>query len=148
MKKNKSLIFVILTIVITFFHVLIAHYLAPSGITFLPLTMVVITIIVFRLTDYKIYIKAIVAIFLYFVLDICLKLYAGGTHDWEGQDWIVAYYSIGLILSLPIIIYYLIKNRELRIINKIAFIILFLILIYVENEFFSKLGVEKRFLIK
>lgn len=143
MTKTNSLLITIALILIVLIHLYIGHYFAPNGIDLLPLTMILITVIIFQFTNYKIYIKCLIAALLFLSLDIGLKLYAGGSHDYEGLDWINAFYFIGIIPSLIIIFYKVYKNTEVSLRTKILIVVLSLVFLYFQNDLFGTLGVGR-----
>lgn len=147
MTKTNSLIITVTLIIITFIHLYIGHYFAPSGIVLLPLTMILITVNIFQFTSYKIYIKCLITAFLFLSLDIGLKLYAGGSHDSEGLDFMNLFYFIGIIPSLVIIFYKVYKSTEIILRTKILIIVLSLIFLYFQNDLFGTLGLGRYYAI-
>lgn len=143
MTKSKSLLITVTSIIIVLIHLYIGRYFAPNGIDLLPLTMVILTVLIFQFTEYKIYIKCLIIALLFLSLDVGIKLYSGGSHDYEGSLWINSFYFIGLIIPLIIIIYKVYKSPKIILRTKILTIILFIVFIYVENYLFGNLGVGR-----
>ncbi len=143
MTKLNSLLIPIISIIIVLFHIYIGHYYAPHGIDLLPITMILVTIMIFQFTNLKIYFKLVITAILFLMLDVGIKLYSGGTHDVEGLEWMYAFYFIGLILCLPIILYKIFKNAGINTTTKILLVILFIAFLYFQKNIFWDLGLGR-----
>jgi hypothetical protein len=140
MNKIISHFITIISIFTVFFHISIGHFFAPNGITFLPITMILMTFLIFQLTGYKIYVKCFITVLLFLTLEIGIKFFAGGHHDNEGQIWINSFYLFGLIPSTIIIFYKIFKNTEIILKIKILIVCLFLVFQYLQSILFGSLG--------
>jgi len=145
MFKANSLLFTTISIILVLVHLYIGHYFAPNGIDKLPVTMIIITILIFQFTKFKILVKLGVTLSLFLLLDIGLKLYAGGTHDYEGLDWMNLFYFIGIVICSPIIFYKVFKSNELINTTKILTVVIFIVFLYFQNYLFGNLGVGKSY---
>jgi len=146
MLKNKSSIFyVIISALIVLLDIFVGHFLAPNGITNLPLALIIITVLILFFTKYNIYYQCLIIALLFFTIDIALKLYAGGTHDYEGQDFYTLFYFVGAIPSLGLIFFRVIKNTEINKVSKVLIILAFLIFLYCQNVFLGNLGYGKSY---
>lgn len=145
MKKLNSLLITFLSIILVLLHTYIGHYYSPNGISLLPITMILVTIMIFQFTNLKIYFKLLITAILFLMLDIGIKLYAGGTHDLEGLEWMYFFYLFGLIFCLPIILYKIFKNAEINTTTKILLVILFLVFLYFQKNIFWDLGLGRSY---
>lgn len=72
--------------------------------------------------------------------DILIKIFAGGTHDWEGAEWITVFLFLGLFISLILIVVYgFIKQKNKK--NE-YFLHLFgsIIILFAYLSYFGSLG--------
>lgn len=139
-KYKSSPLFLIISILIVLFHIYIGYFFAPNGITNLPITLILITVLILFFTNFKIYYQCLIIALLFLSVDIGIKLYAGGTHDSEGQDFQSIFYFVGVIPSLFLIFYRVIKDVEISKISKILIIAAFLIFLYFQNDLLGDLG--------
>ena len=117
MKKYLSILTSVRIILISLFLVLLNNYYAidnaPSSITYTPLLIGIITGIILFTSRIKSFYKFGIITSLVILNDLLIRLYAGGTHDNEGNGWIIGMLFIGLIISLIfIVIYYFVKKRQ------------------------------------
>jgi hypothetical protein len=134
----------ILTITLGFVLLLISNYLGhvhpPFSISWTPILIGLFTGLVLFTTDFRLVIKFSLIIVMIISNDILIKLFAGGTHDWEGVGWIVGLRFVGLIIALIIIVIYgLIKQRDRK---KEILLYLFgsCVIIIAYSSYFDSLG--------
>jgi hypothetical protein len=92
---------------------LLGHYMAPSGILMTPLVIMALT--GWLLPRHSTYSHSILRVGLLALL-ICLhdagiKLYAGGSHDAEGQGFIHFFLFMGLLPAYGYVVYTLTRQR-------------------------------------
>lgn len=122
----------------------VGHYLAPFGIL---LTPVVIGLLVSLLLPLKAtYSSTLLRVFLLALLicahDIGIKLYAGGTHDIEGQGFIHALLFMGLLPAYGYILYSAIRQQGLPLLTRVSVSLLFPLVISLHLFFFANVGYE------
>jgi uncharacterized membrane protein YGL010W len=145
LKYKSSFPFLIISILIVLVDILIGHFFAPTGITNLPIALIVITILILFYTKFNINSQCLIIALLFLFADIGLKLYAGGTHDSEGQDFYNLFYFIGAIPSFGLIIFRVLKNTEINKVKKVFIILAFLIFLYFQNDLLGDLGYGKSY---
>lgn len=143
----RSFLIMIVSILIVLLHVYIGHYFAPKGIDLLPITMTLITILMLQFSNFSIYFKCLFIALMFLSLDLGIKLYAGGSHDLEGLDWMNFFYFIGLIISSIIITYKVYKSSEINSRAKILIIVTFVIFQYFQINLFWNLGLGRYYSI-
>lgn len=76
------------------------HFNPPSSINFTPFLMLILPLISAPFFKYN-YKWACITQFAFFLLnDFFIRKYSGGTHDLEGNDWIVMCSLIGFVLNI------------------------------------------------
>ena len=81
------------------------------------------------------------SVILAFLNDILIKIYAGGTHDYQGLGFILAFTILGLIPSFLYFVFKIYKRNE-KMEYKIIAVLLFIVLIICHHKMFSKLGLD------
>lgn len=136
----------IIALMLVLINGLIGHYYPPNGIDFTLILIPLITLIMcFASKNLNSIFKSLSISMLVMLNDILLKLYAGGTHDLEGLEWIHAFMYMGILIGLIILSINVMKNKEESIFLKISSILLFPLLVYVYLHFFYQLGLEKKY---
>lgn len=74
--------------------------------------------------------------------DILIKLFAGGTHDSEGEGWITLFLILGLIISTIIAIIKISIDRKHKLTHKIIFITLLPTLVGIYLSYFNLFGLS------
>lgn len=111
MIKNKLII--ITGIILLLISNYLGHIQPPFSISWTPILIGLFTGLVLFITDFRLLIKFSLIIGMIISNDVLIKFFAGGTHDWEGVEWITIYCFLGLILSLILIIIYgFIKQKK------------------------------------
>lgn len=135
----------IIALMLLLINGLIGHYYPPNGIHFTIILIPLVTgIICFFSKKMSSIFKSLSIALLVILNDILLKLYAGGTHDLEGLEWIHAFMYMGILIGFIILSINVMKNKEESIFLKISSILLFPLLVYVYLHFFYQLGLEKK----
>lgn len=134
----------ILIITLGIATLLISNYLGhvnpPFSISFTPVLIGLFTGMVLFFTDFRLSIKFGLITGLIILNDVLIRLYAGGTHDFEGLGWIAGFLFIGLIISLiEIIIYGLIKQRNKKV-KYFLYVIGSCVILYAYLSYFSSIG--------
>ena len=100
----------------------------------------------FNSIEFNIYFRAILTAVLIAINDIGIKLYAGGIHDAEGQGVTNVLLLAGVVPCFLILIFCVIKTKDVSVFNKIASVLVFLLLICLHLYFFSDLGLDQSYL--
>jgi hypothetical protein len=118
-------------IIIALFAVLISDFLghiaAPFSILATPFIVGFVSWIIFNKSRLHILIKTLILISLIVINDILIRFYAGGTHDSEGNGWILLMFYIALIIAGISLLVYGIANKQFKwiIINLIISFLVF-----------------------
>lgn len=137
-EKNKLLIY---AIILVFGNVLIGHFLPPSSIILSPVVIVLITVLVLSL-DIRVLVKPLVIGGLISLQDIGIKLFSGGTHDYEGLGWIHFMLLMGVTPYFLVLIYFFAIDKDESFFKKIFSALIFVLLLVIHFSLFSKLGVN------
>lgn len=121
---------------------LLGHYFAPSGILLTPLVIMALT--GWLLPRHSTYSHSLLRILLLALL-ICLhdagtKLYAGGSHDAEGQGFIHLFLFLGLLPASGYIVYGLMRQRAEPVVSRVAAGLLFAAILGLYLWFSAGLG--------
>lgn len=131
----------LLTVVI---NGLIGHFFAPNGIMLTPIVLTITTSLVCLGTKNMKVIFVSILTFLFVALnDISIKLYSGGSHDNEGLGWIYLLLFVGLVPTFGILLTAILKRKDVKYTSKILATIVFVGLIAVHLQLFSKLGLGR-----
>lgn len=140
----KNIIPLIIAVFIVIANGIIGHYFAPNGITFTPVVLTITTyLICFRLKTAKVVLISLLTYIFVALNDFSIKLYSGGTTDYEGLGWIHFFLLIGLIPTLVILSFAIFKKEKEKLSIKILSLILFIILMIIHFQVFSLLGLDK-----
>lgn len=145
MKVLKPFPFVILTLLILLFHGIFGHFYAPEGITYLPVTMLALTVITFRFTSLHIGLKCLALALSFLMLDFAVKLYAGGDHDLEGLDWMNLFYAVGFIISFPFAAYWIVQRSDGKRTVKILLLCFLVVFAFAQYLLFWDLGLGREY---
>ena len=136
----KNVLIITLVILLTLISNYLGHINPPFSINWTPILVGLFTVSIMYFTDFRILVKFILITSLIIINDILIKLFAGGTHDWEGVGWITAFLLLGLLISLAIIVFYGFTKRK----NKKKEFFLFLlgtcIILYSYLSYFGSFG--------
>ena len=123
---------------------IIGHFFAPNGIMFTPIVLIILAILIgLSNTQLKPIWKSVLLAVFIGMHDIGIKLYSGGSHDYEGLGWIHGLLFIGLIPAYGILIYGIFKTKNESKRNKWIAIVLFPLLIWIHLLIFSDLGIGR-----
>ena len=137
-RNNKLLIYAVILVVV---NVLIGHFLPPSGIMLSPIVIVLITVFVLNL-EVRVLVKSLVIGGLISLQDIGVKLFSGGTHDYEGLGWIHFMLLMGVTPSFLAIVYFFAIDKDESVYKKIFSALIFILLLVFHLSLFSELGVN------
>lgn len=138
--KNSIVIGIALTIVIV--NNIFGHYYAPSSIMFTPIVVIVLSyLIAFLAKNIKAIQKTILLAFMIGLHDVCIKLYAGGTHDLPGLGLIHLMLFVGLVPAYPIFIKGIFRTENEPKTNKFIAVILFPLLMWIHLLIYCSLGI-------
>ena len=112
MLKTRNIAVFSISILLTLISNYLGHTNAPFSISATPILIPTIASLLFFISDIKVIPKFLSFIFFIILNDLFIKNFAGGTHDSEGQAWISAFLTIGLLLSLIPILFYFFKKEE------------------------------------
>lgn len=125
--NSRSVLFLIIALLIVIANGINGHFQPPQGITFTPVVLIVTTSCVcFGTKNLHVIIISILAYGFIALNDVLIKLYSGGIHDSEGQDWIVLYMLIGLIPSFLVLLAGIFSRTDEKLSNKLLAIGLFI----------------------
>ena len=136
----KNVFIIILGILLILINNYLGHINPPFSISWTPVLIGLITGLIMYFTDFRISVKFGLITILIISNDVLIKLFSGGTHDWEGAGWISVFLFIGLIISLILItVYGFTKQKKLR---KKYFLNLFAtgLIIFFYLSYFNSLG--------
>jgi len=137
---------ILTSLVIVIANNIVGHFFAPNGITFTPIVLILISVLIGLLnTELTSIWKSILLAGLIGLHDIGIKLYSGGSHDNEGLGWVHGFLFIGLIPAYGILIGGIFKTKSESILKKIIAIILFPLIIWIHLELFSGLGLGRHY---
>lgn len=141
MNKTKT---ILISLGIILINHLNAHFFAPNGITFTPIVVIIISVLIGQLNDdLKPITKSILLAGLISIHDIGIKLFSGGSHDSQGLGWINLMLIIGVVPSFILLANGVFKTKDEPKINKWNAIIIFPILIWFHLLIFSELGLGR-----
>ncbi len=138
MTDNVKIIIVLLIIVITN---ILGHYLPPTSIMLTPITVGLLTGLLI-LTELKIGYRILLITLAIIFNDICIKKFAGGTHDLEGAGFINGFLIIGLIISTVIIIIKTIVLKNTNAIIKIMLTLMMPAIMFLYMQYFGLYGLS------
>lgn len=125
---------------------LIGHFFAPNGIVLTPVVLIITTLLVcYGMKSIKVILISILTFLFVAMNDISIKLYAGGTHDNEGLDWVHLLLFVGLVPAFGILLTRTLSSKGEKVINRILAILLFIGLISVHLQLFSDLGLGRHY---
>ena len=118
----------LLALIIVFnLYFIFANIGAPFGILFFPVFLAGLPIAInFIFSGKNLHIKSLISFFLVFVSDLLLRNFAGGTHDAEGNGFLILFFIIGLVLFFISEIIFIVINpfkKENNIIRNLVLII-------------------------
>jgi hypothetical protein len=140
MKLQKTTLISLLTFILLL-SVTIGHFLPPTGVLIIPVTISLMTgVIIFTNNEFNILTKSILC-YLYIGLnDIGIKLFAGGINDSEGTGWVHLMLFIGLVPSLIMLLIGVFQDKRSTISTNVISILLFISLIFIHLQIFENLG--------
>lgn len=100
---------------------LFGHFVGIFSIFLTPIVVGTITYLFLSL-DYKLIYNIFLIVFAIITNDILIKLFAGGSHDSEGEGLISAFFLLGLIVSTAISIIKISLDRKHKLIHRIIII--------------------------
>jgi hypothetical protein len=121
---------------------LLGHYFAPSGNLLTPLVIMALTGLL--LPSHSTYATSLLRVVLLALL-ICLhdagiKLYAGGTHDAEGQGFLHAFLFLGLLPAYGYVVYRLTHQQAKPVVSRVVAGLLYPAVLGPYLWFFADLG--------
>ncbi len=142
--NNTKTIFISLGVVIA--NNVIGHFFAPNGIMFTPIVLIVISFLIGILNkELKPIWKSAILAGLVSIHDIGIKLYAGGTHDYEGLGWVHSMLFIGLLPAFVLLIIGVFRAKNETKFDKWVAVVLFPVLICIHLLLFSDLGLGRHY---
>jgi len=140
--KREEIILVLSLVIIVLINGLIGCFLAPFGIVFTPVLIFFTTYnICKKCKEMNVILISYFAYLFVALNDVLIKIYAGGTNDYQGLGFILAFTIFGLIPSFLYFVFNIYKRNE-KMEYKIIAVLLFLFLIICHHNMFSKLGLE------
>ena len=139
--KKEEIVLLISLVIIVLINGVIGCF-GMFGILFTPVVIFFTTYTICKEGE-KINI-ILISLFAYLLIalnDVLIKIFGGGTHDNTGLGFILVFTLMGLIPSFLYFIFTIYKRNE-KIGYKIIAILLFVALIGIHHEMFSKLGLE------
>jgi hypothetical protein len=122
------------------------HFSPPSGIELTPFVLITTSLIIgFGAKNIHVVLISILTFSFVSLNDILIKLYGGGTHDKEGQDWVFLFMFIGLVPTFFILAIAVLRKKDEKIFNKIVSIVLFIALVVIHSQLFSTLGLGRHY---
>ncbi|WP_291098119.1 MULTISPECIES: hypothetical protein [unclassified Flavobacterium] len=138
MTNSIKIILALLLIVLTN---ILGHYFPPTSITLSPLTIGLLTgLLIF--TDFKFGYRILLITLAIIVNDICIKDFAGGTYDLEGEGFISAFLIIGLIISTIIILIKTVVLKNMNAIVKIMLTLMMPVIMFLYLQYFGLYGLS------
>lgn len=138
MINSFKIILAVLIIVITN---MLGHYFPPTSITLTPITVILLTSLL-MFTDLKIGYRILCTTLAIIMNDICIKKFAGGTHDLEGADFINAFLMIGLIISTTIILIKTLIIKNINAVSKIMLVLMMPAIMFFYMQYFGRYGLS------
>jgi len=141
MTIKSSIIYSFLIIAI---NILIGQFFAPNGITYTPIALAIMTlIIVIGARQLRPISKSLLVTGFIILHDIGIKLYSGGRHDNEGSGWIHAFLFLGLTISYAILLFGIFRQKEYDLREKIFATFILPTVILIHLYFFTDLGLGR-----
>lgn len=135
-----------LALLIIILNGLLGHFFPPNSIFLTPIILTITSILVcFATKNIPIVFISILTISFVVLNDIFIKLYAGGIHDNEGQDFITLFLFIGLLPACGVLIAAIFKRKEEGLINKIIAMVLFFGFTAIHLQLFGNLGLGRSY---
>jgi hypothetical protein len=149
--KVKNITVFGISIIVTLISNYFGHVNPPFSISFTPILIPLITSLLFFVSDIKLIPKFLSFILFVILNDLLIKNFAGGIHDSEGQAWISAFLSIGLLLSLiPVFIYFFTieSNKKKFILSAFVSAILIYVFMLFSSSFGRSWNIESSYNLK
>lgn len=141
MNNKTALGLATLTVILNGF---IGHFFAPNGIMLTPIVLTITSLLVcFGTKNIKIFFLSVLTYLFVALNDISIKLYSGGSHDNEGLGWIHLLLFVGLVPTFGILLATVLKRKDETVKNKIITVAIFIGLIVLHLQLFSKLGLGR-----
>jgi hypothetical protein len=138
MTNSSKIILALLLIVLTN---ILGHYFPPTSIMLSPLTIGLLTGLLIY-TDLKIGYRILLITLAIIFNDICIKNFAGGTHDLEGAGFINAFLIIGLIISTIIILFKTVAHKNTNAVLKIMLTLMMPLTMFLYIQYFGLYGLS------
>jgi hypothetical protein len=138
MTDGIKIILALLTLVLTN---ILGHYFPPTSIILSPFTIGLLTVLIL-FTGLKIGYRILLITLTIIFNDICIKKFAGGTHDLEGAGFINLSLIIGLIASTIIILIITITLKNTNTIIKIMLILMMPATVFLYLQYFGLYGLS------
>jgi len=132
---------IFLSFIIVVITNILGHYFPPTSIMFSPLTIGLLTGLL-MFTDFKIGYRILLVTLSIVFNDICIKTFAGGTHDLEGAGFINAFLIIGLIISTIIILIKTVVLKNINAIIKIMLTLMMPVTMFLYIQYFGLYGLS------
>jgi len=132
---------IFLSFIIVVITNILGHYFPPTSIMLSPLTIGLLTGLL-MFTDFKIGYRILLVTLSIVFNDICIKTFAGGTHDLEGAGFINAFLIIGLIISTIIILIKTVVLKNINAIIKIMLTLMMPVTMFLYIQYFGLYGLS------
>jgi len=118
----------------------LGHVFPPFSMDWTPILLGLITGLVFFISDFQLSLKFGLITGIIISNDILIKLFAGGSHDWEGLGFQIVDLFLGLFISFSLIVTYCFTEKKRRIKKYILYSLVSGALIFIYLECFETLG--------
>jgi len=108
----RNSIIIVIGLIVLICSNYLGHTNPPFSISFTPVLIGSLTYISFFRSNFSLRSKFLIPLIFLILNDLLIRKYAGGTHDSEGNGWIIAFQGLGIIISEIIVITYFFKNRS------------------------------------
>lgn len=92
----------------------LGHILPPFSIFLSPIIIGGIASLILYNTNFPFLVKILFITSFIFLNDFAIRIYAGGTHDGEGNGWIVLFMFIGILIGLILVLNFGINNKKVK----------------------------------
>lgn len=137
---NKN-IFIPLSLFAVFFSNYLGHVSPPTSILLTPIVIVGIAIAILKVDSIELMTKSIIISSFIILNDLLIRTYAGGTHDSQGNGWIMLMFLIGSLFALIAFMIFASRNED-RISKPWMSFIVSVLLLSSYTIYFGRYGTE------
>ncbi|MCW3121016.1 MAG: hypothetical protein JWQ38_508 [Flavipsychrobacter sp.] len=135
----------LLIIALSLITVLISNYLGatvpPFSILFTPVIIGCISCAILIYSTWRLTWRVLIVVGIIILNDLLIRLYAGGNHDGEGNEWISIFMLIGAVVAFIFAVAAVINNTsKTKAPEKIIAVLLFPFILYPYQSYFSSFG--------